>query len=111
LEIRYEDIREECMTLRASENRIDVIFLADRVGVLNPIVVNKRFCGQVRYIIEIGDNVMPVVWTLEIPCLVDLRREVSEDNDSGLIWSIEDRADEKFKVLCLLVVPVNIIEV
>jgi hypothetical protein len=86
------------MTLRVGENRIDMIFLANGAVVFKPIIVNKGFCGQVRNVIEIGENGSGLEPCEFMPGISYLRREMSEDNVNGLIWSVEDRPDEEFTV-------------
>ena len=70
LEIRHE-YQDEFMPSRAGEDGIDKVLL-DRLG--NPHVVGEesRFDGDVWDVVELGDDVVPVVWSCETVRLVCL---------------------------------------
>ena len=50
---------------------------------------------------------MPVVWPCETVCLVRLWREMAEEEDGGFAWPDEDGADEDYKVVHHVLVPVG----
>lgn len=103
LEVRDEDVGKKGMTFRVSEDRISIVFL-DTLWVLEVIAVKKAFCTEVWNVVELRDNAMPVVGACESVSLEDLGGEMSENEDGGLIRSVEERADQKFKVLCFFLV-------
>jgi hypothetical protein len=43
-----------------------------------------------RDVVELGYNVMPVFGPCEAMCFVYLRTEVTEDQDRGLVGTVED---------------------
>ena len=52
-----------------------------------------------RDVVELRDDVVPVLRTNISVRLVHLRAKVAEDNHRGLVGSEEDGADEQFEVL------------
>ena len=50
------------------------------------------------YIVELGDDTVPVVRPSKAVLLVHLGREMAEDDDGGRVWPQEDGANEQLKV-------------
>ena len=48
--------------------------------------------------VELSDDTVPVVGSCEAMGLVHLWAEMAEDEDSWLVWTNKDRANEDFKV-------------
>ena len=51
------------------------------------------------YVVEVRDETVPVVSTGETFRLRDLRAEVAEDDDRGLVFSCKDGAHEQLEVV------------
>jgi hypothetical protein len=64
------------------------------------------FGADMGDIVELSDNVVPVVGTGEAMCLVNLGTEMAKKKNSRLVWPKQDRANEHFEVLHHLIVPI-----
>ena len=53
---------------------------------------------DVGYIVELGDDAVPVVGPSKTVLFVHLGREVAEDDDGGRVWPQEDGANEQLEV-------------
>ena len=60
---------------------------------------NSLSIPDVRNIIELGDDRMLYFGAIKPVCFLDLRAEVAENDDSRLVWTNKNRANEQFKVL------------
>jgi hypothetical protein len=58
------------------------------------------------HIIKLRNNVMPDIWSSKTSCLMYLRAEMAENDNSGLVFPEEDRAHEKLKVFDRLSVTI-----
>lgn len=97
LHIGNEYFGDKVVTCHAGENGVDVV-LVDGVGVLHVFREDGGFDADVRYIVELGDDTVPVVGSCEAMGLVHLWAEMAEKEDSWLVWADEDGANEDFKV-------------
>lgn len=52
-----------------------------------------------RNIVELRDETVPVIWTGKTVRLCDLRAEVSKNENSRLVRSNQDRANQKLKLV------------
>jgi len=52
-----------------------------------------------RDIVELSNDVMPMIWSSEAIRIVSLRTKVTQDDDSRLVGPVEQRANKKFKVV------------
>jgi hypothetical protein len=68
------------------------------VGVLHIFGEDGGFDADVRYIVKLGNDAVPVVGSCEAMSLVHLWAEMAENEDSWLIWTDEDGANKDFKV-------------
>jgi hypothetical protein len=48
-----------------------------------------------RHIVELRDGGMPDFWSSKSVLALNLRRKVSQNNDSRLLWTQKQRADEE----------------
>jgi hypothetical protein len=97
LHVGDEYVGDKVVTGHTGENGVDVV-LVDRVGVLHVFREHGGFDADVWYIVELGDDTVPVVGSGEAMGLVYLWAEMAEKEDSWLVWTDEDRANEDFKV-------------
>jgi hypothetical protein len=68
----------------------------------------RRWAPDVRYIIKLRDDTVPVVWSSKTVLFVHLRREVTEDKHSGRVRAQKDRSHKQFKVLECLAFTVDV---
>ena len=59
------------MPRRAGEDGVDKVLL-DRLGIPHVVGEEGTFDGDVGDVVELGDDVVPVVWSCETVCLVCL---------------------------------------
>jgi hypothetical protein len=76
LEVCDQDVGDEFMPERTGENRVDVVF-CDRWLVFHVEGEKSRLDADIGDIIELGNDVVPVVGPGEAIGLVDLWAEVS----------------------------------
>ena len=107
LEVCNENIREKGVTTRIGEDRIGIIFLLDQLIIFNVVIVQERFRSEMRNIVMIRDDGMPMLWACQAPCLKNLWWKVAKNDDSRLIRTPQERADEIFEIDCLLFIPVR----
>ena len=60
LKVRHDYLRDEFMPRRAREDRIDKVIL-DRLGIAHVVGEEGRFDGDVWDVVELRDNIVPVV--------------------------------------------------
>jgi hypothetical protein len=97
LEVRNEDVIDEFVSEGAGEDGVDEVF-GDGGLVFHIEGEERGFDADVGDIVELGDNVVPVVRTCVAICLVYLGTEVSEEKDGGVVWSNKDGPDEHFEI-------------
>jgi hypothetical protein len=66
--------------------------------------LRQRDIPNVRDVIELCNNIMPMLWSSEAICIMDLRAEVAQDDDSRLVGSVEQRANKKLEEFHILFV-------
>lgn len=60
--------------------------------------LRRRDIPDVRDIIKLRNDVVPVIWSSKAVHIMDLRAKVTKDDDSRLVRPVEQRANQKFKV-------------
>lgn len=88
-----EDFGQKFVAKRVCKDRI-CKECRDGGGVCDPRGVEHWLDANVRNVVEVCDDGMEGLWSLVAVSLHDLRAEVTEDDDSRLIWSDEDGSDE-----------------
>jgi hypothetical protein len=58
-----------------------------------------KVAPDVGYIIKLGDDTVPVVWSSKTVRFLHLRREVAEDKHSGRVRAQKDRSHKQLKIL------------
>ncbi len=97
LEVGYEDFIEDLVTCSVCENGVCIVFV-DGGRVAEVIRQEDGFGTEVGYVVESGDNVVPVVRSCVAVGLVSLTTKVAEKDDSGRVRADEKGTDESFKV-------------
>lgn len=76
------------MSCRIGKDRINKVFL-NVFRILEVIAVEEGFGTDVGDVVELRDDTVPVVGTGETVGTEDLSGEVAEDEDGGLVRSVE----------------------
>jgi len=97
LHVGDEYVGDKVVACHAGENGVDVV-LVDRGGVLHIIREDSRFDADVGYVVELGDDTVPVVGSCKAVGFMYFWAEMAEKKDSWLVWADEDGANEDFKV-------------
>lgn len=70
-------------------------------GLPNP---RQRNIPNVRDVIELCNDIMPMLWSSEAIRIMDLRAEMAQDDNSRLVGSVEQRANKELEEFHILFV-------
>lgn len=115
-EVGNESIGQDFVSFRIGEDRVEEVGLSNLLRVEEVLFVKKTFdtvgkskskgqfrkmsnrsndsLPQVNDIVELGDSTVPNFWSSETSLSLNLRREMTEKNDSRLIRSKKERSNE-----------------
>jgi len=97
LKVGDEYVGDKVVPCDTGKNGVDLV-LVDRVGIFHIFGEDGGFDADVRYIVKLGNDAVPVVGSCKAMGLVDLGAEMAQNEDSWLVWTDEDGANKDFEV-------------